>query len=385
MLRYALLLLGLFLLIACNSDSSSSENTTSTTTPNTEVESPPHPTPPLIVNIDNLRLRSTPGEGGEEIARLPKGTLLQDLGEVSDFTTRVRLRGIWFDEPWLKVRTAEQQEGWIYAGAISFDVDDPAELTQTLLRKRLQTFFGAALASQIQQYREAYNTVDNSETFAKVYQTGQALRDTLNYILEEGIIVGDNYDELPDLFWIDETLPGYVPQLVAEGTIYYLFQDFKDFGKKTRQTAGTEDDQYIELNYLVHSHDSVEYFFPAWFIQTWDYGGHSLLGKGKHLAILQAMEKTVKRSPMFETEIFKIRDQLLDDILLSGDPEYSGNGFWEPQEKILEELDKIIAADFSIITKDQKTALQTRRQIIQDAEKNRIVLNQRAGLEGLEE
>ena len=70
----------------------------------------------MIVNIDNLRIRAEPGEKGEEIGRLKEGTILYDLGEVSDFTTRVQLRGIWHDEPWLKVKTDQNLEGWIYGG-----------------------------------------------------------------------------------------------------------------------------------------------------------------------------------------------------------------------------------------------------------------------------
>ena len=61
----------------------------------------------MIVNIDNLRIRATPGDKGEEIGRLKEGAVLYDLGEVSDFTTKVQLRGISFDEPWLKVKTEQ--------------------------------------------------------------------------------------------------------------------------------------------------------------------------------------------------------------------------------------------------------------------------------------
>ena len=61
----------------------------------------------MIVNLDKLRLRDSPGEKGKEVALLLKGTVLEDLGEVSDFTTKVKLRGVPYDEPWIKVKTQD--------------------------------------------------------------------------------------------------------------------------------------------------------------------------------------------------------------------------------------------------------------------------------------
>ena len=111
-------------------------------------KSDPQPTK-MIVNIDNLRIRAEPGENGAEVGRLKEGTMLYDLGEVSDFTTRVQLRGIWFDEPWLKVKTDQNLEGWVYGGAVKFDMDNPTDLSKMMLNKRLQTFFGKGLTGRL--------------------------------------------------------------------------------------------------------------------------------------------------------------------------------------------------------------------------------------------
>ena len=124
----------------------------------------------MIVNIDNLRIRAEPGEKGEEIGRLKEGSVLYDLGEVSDFTTRVQLRGIWHDEPWLKVKTEQNLEGWIYGGGVKFDLDNPTELSNKMMNKRLQTFFGAGLTGRLNRYRTNYDSLKTSKTFVKIFK-----------------------------------------------------------------------------------------------------------------------------------------------------------------------------------------------------------------------
>ena len=380
----SLLFLFALFFVACGGTGEKKQNNSSTIT-ETPTETIPEDIPvekmvPLIVNLDNLRLRADAGEKGKEIGRLPKGTVLQDLGEVSDFTTRVRLRGIWFDEPWLKVRTEQGLEGWVYAGAIRFDVNKPSELTEMLLRKRLQTTFGKELTQRIHTYRKNFRTATTSTAFAENYREGAELQALLNKELESKIVLDDT-NQLPDLFWIDETLPALVPALVAEGTAYYLFRDYKALGNKAINTEGKEDDHYVALNYLVHNSDSIEHFFPAWMIQTWDYGGHSLLGQGEHLKILKKVSEVVSKSSLFLEEAMQIKTRLIADMLDSGDVDKSGTGFWEPKEKILKELDAILAAeDITVLSAEDRVALETRRKILENPEQNGIKMNYRSGL-----
>jgi hypothetical protein len=327
----------------------------------------------MIVNIDHLRMRTTPGEKGEEVTRLKKGTVLFDLGEVSEFTTRIQLRGIWFDEPWLKVKTQENLEGWVYGGAVTYDMENPTELASKMMEKRLQTFFGKGLTLRLNRYKTNYDSLKTSNDFATNLKEGLELRDTLTTILENRINVGDNYNQMPDLFWIENAIPGYVTQLVAEGTIYYLFQDFRQLKQKSQITDGSEDDDFVDLNLLVFSADSVEHFFPAWFIQTWDYGGCSLLGKGEHFKILSKANEILNKSTLFKDEIIDIKNRLVDDIT-GKDVDY-----WEEQEKILVELDSIMASGFSVLTNEDMIALKTRRMQFEYPVENKIKVNVRSG------
>ncbi len=366
-------------LLSCTSEPSDQSAPTAPSAEEAAPDIPPPSTPTapatgptkLIINLENFRLRATPGVKGQEISRLAKGTVVTDLGEVSDFTTPLKLRGVDFDEPWVKVRTADGIEGWVYGGGVHFSMDNPTELAQKLMERRLRTLF-KGLTPAILQYQKDYQNAQTSDEYAAIYRRGAKLRDTLVHLLSSKVIVGD-YNSLPDLFWLEEAMPGYVPQLVAEGTEYYLFQDYKKMYSQARKTRGVEDNDYITLCTHVHAMDSVEYFFPSWFLQTWDYGGSSLLGQGVHLRLLEEINQVLQRSTYFEAEILELKNDLIRDIT------WTENSYWEPIESIRKELDDILAAAFTILSPEDITELQARRKMFDDPAANNIQVNQKSG------
>ncbi|MFK7809873.1 MAG: SH3 domain-containing protein [Saprospiraceae bacterium] len=378
-MRYLAFALCLFLL-ACQPNSKEStagdKNTNAdlsadVTTINTE--SKPNSKPIVFTtNLDNLRLRDQPGTEGKEIARLPLGTKVYDTGEVSDFTTSLKLRGVKFDEPWIKIKTAQGLSGWIYGGGLSYNLDPNNPAAQALMQKRLAGLFGSAIAEDIENYTVNYNNASTSAGFAKVYDQGVALRDRFVELLEKKVEV--NHENPADLFWLKQAIPGYVPQLAAEGTIYYLFNDYRQFEQKAKSTSGKEDDEMAQLFYMVHKGDSVEYFYPSWFMQTWDYGGHSLLGRGTHTAVLQELDRLNQESEYFAKPIRDIKEKLITDIT----EQYSA--YWEPKEKVLKELANIIAADYNVFTKEDKVTLETRMNMMESPKENKIEFNARAGM-----
>jgi hypothetical protein len=271
------------------------------------------------------------------------------------------------------VKTGQNLEGWVYGGAVTFDMDNPTALSKKVLEKRLQTFFGKELTLKLNRYKSNFDSLKTSADFVDNLREGLELRDTLTTILENRINVSENYDQMPDLFWIENAIPGYVTQLVAEGTIYYLFQDFKQLLEKAKMTKGEEDNDFVDLNLLVYAADSVEHFFPSWFIQTWDYGGCSLLGKSEHLKILRKADQIFIKNGLFASEINNIKDRLIDDIT-GKDIDY-----WEEKEKILAELDTIIVANFGILNNEDMIALKTRRMQFEYPAENNIKVNFRSG------
>lgn len=326
----------------------------------------------LITNLEDVRLRDAAGENAQVIRSLPKGTILYDLGEVSDFTTKIKLRGIEFDEPWLKVRTEDGTVGWVYGGALNFRMNDESKLANLLMEKRLASLFGQALADSMAIYRQQFNAIQQAADFARVYRQGDALRDAVVRIMGDKIAVTDPY-ELPDLFWLEQAMPGFVSQLVAEGTAYYLFWDYKILLQKVNKTADKSDNDFVTLAIALFPEDSVEYFYPAWFIQTWDYGGSSLLGRGVHHRILEKMDETLQKSDLFAAEIRQWKTLLFNDIT------QADVNYWETQEKILAELDTILAKNYPILTNADKIALQTRRQQFENPAENNISVNQQSG------
>ncbi|MBK7872272.1 MAG: SH3 domain-containing protein [Saprospiraceae bacterium] len=328
--------------------------------------------PNFTTNVESTRLRETPGEDGKVIQELAKGTVLYDLGEVSDFTTRVQLRGIWLDEPWLKVRTKDGKQGWIYGGALSFNIDEESPAAKQLIEKRLQTIFGKELADSIRIYREAFQNIQTEQDFAATFRQGSSLRDTLTNIMQDRILI-QNPAELPDMFWLSKAMPGLVPQLVAEGTAYYLFWSFAALNAKAKTTPEAADDDFVAMNLTLFPEDSIEYFFPAWFMQTWDYGGSSLLGRGVHYQTLENIDQQLKKSDLFAPELSRLKARILNDMT---EPHVT---YWEKQENIISEVDSIINANFSVLSDADKIALQTRRKQFDEPEKHGIQLNTQAG------
>ena len=326
----------------------------------------------LTTNVEHTKLRETPGEDGKVIRDLPHGTVLQDIGEVSDFTTRINLRGIWFEEPWLKVRAEDGTEGWVYGGALSFNLDDDSKIAKILMDKRLQTSFGKELSDSIRMYRAQYQNIGSAEDFAATFRKGSSLREVMTRLMQDRILI-QNPNELPDLFWLREAMPGMVPQLVAEGTAYYLFWDFAALNQRAKTTPEPTDDDFVALNLILFPEDSIEYFFPAWFMQTWDYGGSSLLGRGIHYQTLEKIDKLLKKSDLFTPELTRLKTRLLNDIT---QPDVT---YWEKKENITTELDSIINANFSVLSNADKVALQTRRQQFELPQESGIQLNMQSG------
>lgn len=335
------------------------------------------PTPPAGVvqfrtAVADLRLRETPGEKGAILATLPKDALLEDMGEVSDFTTRVILRGIAYDEPWIKVKTADGKTGWVYAGGLNFSPDQSSKTTEILLQKRALALFGQPLLTRMRQHQRDFAAIRTDQDFARLYTQSRGLRDTLERILYDKIQVNDRLN-LPDMFWLSSLLPGFQPQAVAEGTAYALFFDYRRWLPLARRSAGVQDDLFVEIQISAFPEDSIEYYFPAWQIQTWDYGGSSLLGKGIHKSMLDKIAAQLKGGSLFEAPLTEMKNRIIEDITSAE------TSFWQPAAEAISELDTILAADYKVLTPNDKIALSTRRKQLEDPKKHNLQVNLRAG------
>ena len=122
---FIIFLTSIFFFFSCkntnSSDSTQTETTTNTTesTINEEKEVE-QPVTKLYAWVDNLNLRSEPTTKSEVVVEIKEGTQLTFLNEKTEYTERINLRGQLFNEPWLKVKTEDGKEAWVYGGAVKF-------------------------------------------------------------------------------------------------------------------------------------------------------------------------------------------------------------------------------------------------------------------------
>ena len=325
----------------------------------------------LQVVVSSGRVRAEPHPQAQIVQQLSKNAGLKDLGEVSRTTTQMTFGSDKFDEPWLQVQDSSGQSGWIYAREVA-PFDPQLSLQQFRREKQLLSLFGRAGYERLQLYQELYRLAKSETEVADAYLKGLQLRDTLTPMLENRSF---SYSDspLPDLFWLDEQVAGYVTQLVAEGTIYYLFNDYRQWLQLAQKSRGTQDDLFFTLMTRVFPQDSVEYFYPAWELQTWDYGGHHLLGRGVTYDILSRIEQLSPRTPLFSKPLLQLKDRILADLTRAD------IHFWEPDSLVKRELDAIIQANWSIFTATDRIALDTRRLQLDSAAYHGIGFNARSG------
>lgn len=365
----------LFLFASCSSKSSSETSSDAGSSP--QIESAParvegDKRARLLVDASEVRLRSEPGENGAVITTLSRGAVLYDMKEVSNFSTRIELRGQHFNEPWFKVEANDGTQGWVYACPLFFKMEKPHLLSSFLMDKKLEMLVGKHNAERLHVYAKSYENVNTVAGFASVYKASRSLRDTIVAMLETKVKPAPE-EGMPDLFWLSQIFPGYLPQLVAEGTAYYLFADYREFLQLANRTPGTEDNEFLEVCLTAFPTDSVEYFYPSWKIQTWDYGGHSLLGRGNHFEVLEKLDKLLKKSDLFAEEVEAMKADLLNDI--TG----SYVTYWEEREKIIAEIDTIIKADYDLFSAEDIIALETRKEQFEQPEEFEIEVNHRSG------
>jgi hypothetical protein len=328
---------------------------------------------PLITQPNNMRLRATPGLTGAELAQLPTGSRLLFNGEVTDFTTKLKLGYYEADLPWLKV-TYEGKEGWIFASGVDVEKTTDLHRYNSLLAKSLKDkYFSANIITQAANYTQQIRTCTTSQQFEEVYRLGCLLKDSMGTALQQ-YIEKHTGNEVPDLRWASGMAPGIVAQLVAEGSNYDLFFDYKPLLQVVRKTAHTDDDDFVELMVRIFKQDSVEHYFEGWQLQLTDIEGASLLGSQIHTNLLKQMDACIAKSALFEPYIREQKDNLIRDIV-------EGYSYWEPLSNIRAEIQQIIGSKFVVLTDADIAALKTRLRQFEGTLDKDIRINQKEGLQ----
>jgi hypothetical protein len=75
---------------------------------------------PLFVWTSGLKLRIEPTLNSPIVAELPINSQVTYLDQSTNFKQKVTLDGVEYNEPWIKVRSTDGKEGWVYGGGVRF-------------------------------------------------------------------------------------------------------------------------------------------------------------------------------------------------------------------------------------------------------------------------
>ncbi|MEO0490454.1 MAG: hypothetical protein AAF215_17045 [Cyanobacteria bacterium P01_A01_bin.123] len=196
--------------------------------------------------------------------------------------------------------------------------------------------------------------------------------------LAEELLIDSQYQDS----WTDEKLQqfresdldiwGLDPSCIAECTSPAFVANVEDFLAIAARTETNADDDFFKLVQAYYDYpyalEGQLWGWPTFFQRTWDYGGYSLLGEGKHLELLlqidqyqQQHEQYILQSYLttFTQQLQVMRHAILRDILVSA------NCSGPEQSAIVAELTQIL--DQVQLNSTERTALQQRIEAFQGA------------------
>lgn len=326
----------------------------------------------LVVVFPQISLRDAPGKKSNAIRVLKHMEEVTDLNEVSNFESSVYFNDKNYQSPWIKVKTADHQVGWVFGSALQPMQRD----TGWFFQKRMRCYFGTAITDRrnrlLDNERGGYRT-RGDKGLAADYRESVVLRDTIIQLLTSRAEPSEASFQ-PDFSWLQDVLPGFIVQYVAEGTQPFLFADFRVWREKSLDSpGGQQDDAFFNTCFTAFPTDSIESFFPAWKFQISDYEAVSQLGTGVHLKMLRQIDAALTAGDIFRPELMALKESVLEDIV------GKNTAYWQPKELILKELNQIIHAKLSCLDTRDRTALQSRLTMFENPEANGLHVNLRSG------
>ncbi|MCB9354928.1 MAG: SH3 domain-containing protein [Lewinellaceae bacterium] len=321
----------------------------------------------LVVKIPKIALQAAPGLKSPVTRMLKAGEKLSDLHEISRFESIVSFNDRERQAPWIKVKTSAGETGWVFGDAL----EPAATRADWKLQLRMRCYFGDALNTRRNDFVIARGPA-TPEALAEQYREAIALRDTFAVLLANRAETSESGSRL-DFSWLAAALPHFVYQRISGGTQPHLFADYRYWNTLA---AGLDDKQcrtFFEVYLFAFPVDSIESFSPSWTFPVSENEIASQLGSGQHLAMLEAIQKAKNTGPLFAPELQQMKERVLDDIL------DKKTVFWQSREKILQEMDAILASGLPCLGDQDMTALKARRGMFADPAGNGIRVNLRSG------
>ena len=168
------------------SDSSSVKSVPTDTKDETIVKEKTPEKEMLYAWVDKLNIRSAPNTKSDIVASAKKDEPMTFMGDQSDQKETIVLRGVAYNEPWLKIQTKDQEEGWVYGGAVNKKGESKGN---ALIDKNLFSFpyFGNYDLGKWKRLSSTDNNEGDAETTKSSYQNGnQVLEITKTDVGEYG-------------------------------------------------------------------------------------------------------------------------------------------------------------------------------------------------------
>lgn len=321
----------------------------------------------LVVTTQQAVLRAAPSIEAPELLRLNKGDSLLFTNQVSASNTQMRLEGIDYEEPWLRVVLPKQQMAWVYGGCVSFEAAQHPELTQKVLEQRLTALFGRNLAQQVQMYQKEQQQLQSEASFRVLYTRGQLLKDSLEQAIQYYLQHNSAENQRPNFFWLNQVLAGFVVHYETQAQQYYLARDWRIWQDWALQTSSANDDAWMLALLQSYPSDSIEYQTYGWQLQL-DSLTCSLAGSGQHTAVLDALEMAWDSSSYFLPEIKAHKQAVVDDLVIA-------KYYWKNLEAIQAEIDTILARKYTLLERSDYIGLKSQKKLLSAAIENNIVLN----------
>lgn len=321
----------------------------------------------LVVTTRQAIIRNAPSIEAAEIARRSKGDSLLFTNRVSQFNTAIKLEGVAYNEPWLRVILDDNTMGWVYGACINFDARQQVQLKEKVLDQRAVALFGASLAQQIAVYQKEVASVSTLPAFRTLYSRAQILKDSLELQMAIHLKTAQG---LPDFFWLNELMDGLLVHYIEVENKYYLFKDLRVWQSISTQTSAQEDDNFVEVLLATYPSDSIAFYYYGWQLPVDSNTMCSLLGSNIHSDVLDKIKVALdsNNNGYFNTEINDLKQALVDDIAVA-------EQYWLPLEQIQAELEQIIKKQYPFLSSGNRIALKTRRQLLQKHVENNIAVN----------
>ncbi len=307
-----------------------------------------------LVTIDYLRVRRQPDLNAAEIGHLRLGETVPLTGEITQFTSPIRLRGLAYQDPWVGVSLPDGKRGWAYGGGLGFRGMEQSVLAETLNSKRLEHFLGAPLADELSSYAQRFNEVRcDSTAFAERQKKALVLQKQIEKALNRHFSAGASAN-LPDFYWLESNFPAFFVQYDRQNRRLRIFQDYKALAREAKRCPGTTDDALAEWYFSLYPADSLEADFPVYVLDDREQNKHyNTLGDGNTLSVFRKMDILYTTSDLYDELLLQWKARWLKDLKNPDLP------FWHAPEDVHSEINAILGLNSPLFTEEERGFLRS--------------------------